>query len=181
MKITSVRRILAEKKHWNMNHIGAKTEVNQTAWEQLAQTQNYDHPIRSQQVATSLVPLTPTSAPKPPLNSQPQANNNAVAGSQPPQQPAQSNQQQQPEYGEELHPELVNDVFFCNNFVLICFLLECIYPTVTLAAGTTRMEKVLVKEGESTVLLEQDYKWVAVGNARAESTVWSADRSTRHL
>ncbi|XP_070492618.1 mRNA (2'-O-methyladenosine-N(6)-)-methyltransferase [Chironomus tepperi] len=85
-----------------MNHIGAKTEAAQTAWDQLAQTQNYEHPIRQQQSQTI---SSPTSAPKLPIA----AVNNQT---QPPvgqiqQQPPTTPQPQQPEYGDELHPELV--------------------------------------------------------------------------
>lgn len=89
-----------------MNHIGAKTEAAQTAWDQLAQTQNYEHPIRQQQSQT-LTP--PSNAPKLPttiINNQspPPIQQQQQTPPQPPQQP----QQHQPEYGDELHPELVN-------------------------------------------------------------------------
>lgn len=81
-----------------MNHIGAKTE---TAWDQLAQTQNYDHPIRNQQSPPQ--PVTPASAPKAPIINQ----TAGTAQLQQTPQPNQTPQQQQPEYGDELHPELV--------------------------------------------------------------------------
>lgn len=92
-----------------MNHIGAKTEAAQTAWDQLAQTQNYEHPIRQQQSQT-LIP--PSSAPKLPtvaVNNQTQPTAGQIQQQQPSTTPQQ---QQQPEYGDELHPELVSLIQF---------------------------------------------------------------------
>lgn len=89
-----------------MNHIGAKTEAAQTAWDQLAQTQNYEHPIRQQQSQTI---TSPSSAPKLPtvsVNNQTQSNVGQIQQQQPSTTPQP--QQQQPEYGDELHPELVS-------------------------------------------------------------------------
>jgi phosphorylated CTD-interacting factor 1 len=112
-----------------MNHIGAKTETQSSAWDQLAQTQNYEHPIRqtgvqppppplnnTTSVAAAIataVPKTPATAPAATSNNQsPQINTAVAAGPQPqappnPNQNASSQQPQAPEYGEELHPELV--------------------------------------------------------------------------
>lgn len=89
-----------------MNHIGAKTESAPSAWEQLAQTQNYEHPVR--QPATQLnakppiinqTPLTPTQQPPPAIQQQ---------SPLPPANQQQSDPNKLPEYGEELHPELVS-------------------------------------------------------------------------
>ena len=94
-----------------MNHIGAKTEAAQTAWDQLAQTQNYEHPIRQQQQTQTLTALS--SAPKLPtvaVNNQTQSTVGQIQQQQQPPTTAPQ-QQQQPEYGDELHPELVSYIF----------------------------------------------------------------------
>jgi hypothetical protein len=118
-----------------MNHIGAKTENTPqipSAWEQLAQTQNYEHPIRQQGLAQAISsPVKPPST----INNQPvvqaapaliinnnNTSNNSVNNNQqqspqinaPAQQPPAQQQQttqQAADYGEELHPELVNKLF----------------------------------------------------------------------
>lgn len=87
-----------------MNHIGAKTEVTQTAWDQLAQTQNYDHPIRGTTQTTTTPQAPPTPPPKAPIIN----NNQTTANNDNKQPPPTAPTQQQPEYGEELHPELVS-------------------------------------------------------------------------
>jgi hypothetical protein len=133
-----------------MNHIGAKTEAPNSAWEQLAQTQNFEHPIRqqapmggvkqtnnnqTQPIAVAPPPTTPLqqtqqqqSPVQPPNSAQPPAGN-------PQQQPTDPNKP--PEYGEELHPELVSGKLFHT----IRFLLHIGKNYIT---GTTRLEKVLV-------------------------------------
>ena len=100
-----------------MNHIGAKTEAAQTAWDQLAQTQNYDHPIRNQQQSQPPTLTPPSSAPKlQTVNNQTQPPVGQIQQTPPP--PPQ--QTQQPEYGDELHPELVNNISIINeNNILI--------------------------------------------------------------
>lgn len=91
-----------------MNHIGAKTEAAQTAWDQLAQTQNYEHPIRQQQSQTisppSIAPKLPTTV----INNQSPPPIGQIQQQQ--QTPPQPPQQHQPEYGDELHPELVSNL-----------------------------------------------------------------------
>lgn len=132
-----------------MNHIGAKTEAPNSAWEQLAQTQNFEHPIRQpasmggvKQInnnQTQPIVVAPPATPlhqsqqqqspvQPPNSAQPPAGN-------PQQQPTDPNKP--PEYGEELHPELVSRKFSLSH--AIRFLLQTNSLT-----GATRLEKVLV-------------------------------------
>lgn len=85
-----------------MNHIGAKPDAGPSAWDQLAQTQNYEHPVRQQSVQQPPVAAPPI---KPPVNNQ--------AAPTPPPPVSVGQQPQAPEYGEELHPELVR-IFFLN-------------------------------------------------------------------
>lgn len=120
-------------------NVGAKTSVasdaGTSAWDQLAATPNHDHPIRPQQSPPT--PMTPVVK----------------------QSPSATPDVKPPEYGEELHIELVNLIIDLeNSFFLITF--RC--------SGETRMEKVLVEARKPPVLLEQDNKRVAVGNADAE-------------
>ncbi|KAG5675320.1 hypothetical protein PVAND_005231 [Polypedilum vanderplanki] len=99
-----------------MNHIGAKTESQSSAWEALAQTQNYEHPIR-QQPGMQQIPLNNSNAnnittvPKTPTTISSGVSISPLINTvqQPPTQQNQnaSQQQQALEYGEELHPELV--------------------------------------------------------------------------
>lgn len=65
--------------------VGAKSETS--AWDQLAATPNHDHPIRQQQLPSVSPPAIkpPTAAP--------------------------ATDAKPPEYGEELHPELVSIKF----------------------------------------------------------------------
>lgn len=68
-------------------NVGAKSEAGPSAWDQLTATPNHDHPIRQPQPPMPMSPVVkqpPTAAPdvKP------------------------------PEYGEELHPELVSLIAF---------------------------------------------------------------------
>jgi hypothetical protein len=87
-----------------MNHIGAKTEAAPSAWDQLAQTQNYEHPVRqapqlnAKSPVNNQTPMTPTQQSPPPQTIQ--------QSPLPPVQ-QQTDQNKPPEYGEELHPELV--------------------------------------------------------------------------
>lgn len=46
-----------------------------------------------------------------------------------------------------------------------------------LKLGEAGLEKILVKAGEPTVLLEQNNEWVAVGNATADKIRSSTNRS----
>lgn len=66
-------------------NVGAKSDAGSSAWDQLAATPNHDHPIRPQQP-----PLPPSPVVKQPTT--------PVVGDVKP-----------PEYGEELHPELVRN------------------------------------------------------------------------
>lgn len=70
-------------------NVGAKNDTVPSAWDQLAATPNHEHPIRQQQPSPQ--------PPPPPVVKQP-----AVA-------PAANSDAKPPEYGEELHPELVNN------------------------------------------------------------------------
>lgn len=89
-----------------MNHIGAKTEAAPSAWEQLAQTQNYEHPVRqpaqlnAKPPIINQTPLTPTQQPPPTVPQQ--------QSPLPPAVQQQPDPNKLPEYGEELHPELVS-------------------------------------------------------------------------
>lgn len=95
-----------------MNHIGAKTEPAPSAWDQLAQTQNYDHPVVRQPTQVNAnKPQIVNQQPPPVVQQQQQAPLPPPAA----QQPTDPNKQ--PEYGEELHPELVN-----KNFMVYCWI-----------------------------------------------------------
>ena len=111
-----------------MNHIGAKTETPSSAWDQLAQTQNFDHPIR-QQTSSTTISVKPiinqTPLPQQQSSSQPTSPN--IQSSPPPHPPPPTSQQQPPttsptdpnkppEYGEELHPELVNKTSLFDSY-----------------------------------------------------------------
>lgn len=96
-------------------NVGAKSDAGSSAWEQLAATPNHDHPIRQQQPTAPPPVVKQTSDVKP------------------------------PEYGEELHLELVSrnvvEVFRDFNVSVV-------------QLGETGLEEVLVKERESPLLLE---------------------------
>lgn len=62
-------------------NVGAKSDAGSSAWEQLAATPSHEHPIRQQQPTAPPPVVKQTSDAKP------------------------------PEYGEELHPELVSGFF----------------------------------------------------------------------
>lgn len=75
-------------------NVGAKSDAGSSAWDQLAATPNHDHPIRPQQ------PPPPSAAPvvKQPIT--------------------QTGDVKPPEYGEELHPELVRASHFHSRIKL---------------------------------------------------------------
>lgn len=120
-----------------MNHIGAKTqETPSSAWDQLAQTQNFDHPIRQQPTQTTTAIsgivkpiINQTQQQQSPSLPPPSPNIQSNVQSPPPpptpQQPQNpTDQNKPPEYGEELHPELVMITFiniFCIRFLLQIF------------------------------------------------------------
>lgn len=66
-------------------NVGAKSDAGPSAWDQLTATPNHDHPIRQ--------PQPPPPMPMSPVVKQP---------------PAAAPDVKPPEYGEELHPELVS-------------------------------------------------------------------------
>lgn len=113
-----------------MNHIGAKTEAAPSAWDQLAQTQNYEHPVRQ---TTQII-----NAPKPPINNQTpltptqppiQQQQSPLPQIQSPPQQTTTDQTKLPEYGEELHPELVCAIrflFSCLIRVIIIIIHRCV-------------------------------------------------------
>jgi hypothetical protein len=129
-----------------MNHIGAKTDTASTAWDQLAQTQNYDHPLMRQQPQPAATVSKPTLPPPPPSPAT-ATNSQSVQPAVNPQTPAPT-EVKPPEYGEELHPELVS----VHNWNLIVITINILF------AGASGMEKILVEKGKSTVLLEQNNK-----------------------
>lgn len=91
-----------------MNHIGAKTESASSAWDQLAQTQNYEHPVRQATTTTTQLNAKPPIINQAPLTSNQQMPPTIQQQQSPlPQIQQQSDQNKLPEYGEELHPELV--------------------------------------------------------------------------
>lgn len=71
-------------------NVGAKNDAGSSAWDQLAATPNHDHPIRQQQQQQPSQPQPPPPPVAPVVKQVP-------AGDVKP-----------PEYGEELHPDLVN-------------------------------------------------------------------------
>lgn len=73
-------------------NVGAKNDAGSSAWDQLASSPNHEHPVRQQQAAQAPPQPQPIPPPLPPVVKQPAA---APTDAKP------------PEYGEELHPELV--------------------------------------------------------------------------
>jgi hypothetical protein len=111
-----------------MNHIGAKTEAPNSAWEQLAQTQNFEHPIRQQggvkpinnnQTQPITIPPPATPLQQTPQQQSPVLPPNSAAPPAGNSQQTPTDPNKPPEYGEELHPELVSGKLLYSIRILL--------------------------------------------------------------